>query len=293
MAGMLFAYLGPDPAPLLPYWELFDYKNGFAQIVFAPLDCNWLQAAENNIDPVHFEWLHNNWSARQAGKNDYYAPKHLKIAFDEWEYGFGYKRILENTDETSPVWTQPRLHLMPNIFMPGGTHFEYRVPVDDTHTLSVVWAWTRVPTEQEPYVQEKIPHWNAQITDPVTGRWISTHVINQDTIAWIGQGTLADRENEHLGRSDQGIVMLRNQLIADMEAVERGEDPKGVIRDPEQNKPARWPDNRRASLERGKPREEMLRSQNNNGLRNRDDYFQFYAGQPEDVRKAYEEAMGI
>ena len=29
MAGMLFAYLGPQPAPLLPYWELFDYKNGF------------------------------------------------------------------------------------------------------------------------------------------------------------------------------------------------------------------------------------------------------------------------
>src|SRR6202000_1186209 len=106
-------------------------------------------------------------------------------------------------------------------------------------------------TEQEPYVQEKIPHWNAQITDPVTGRWISTHVINQDTIAWIGQGIVSDRENEHLGRSDQGIVMLRNQLRADMEAVERGEDPKGVIRDPEQKKPARRPDKQRATLERG------------------------------------------
>ncbi len=67
MAGLLFAYLGPQPAPLLPDWELFTYKNGFAQIVLAPLDCNWLQAAENNIDPVHFEWLHNNWSlARRA-----------------------------------------------------------------------------------------------------------------------------------------------------------------------------------------------------------------------------------
>jgi len=30
-----------------------------------------------------------------------------------------------------------------------------------------------------------------------TGRWITSHVINQDTVAWVGQGALADRENEH------------------------------------------------------------------------------------------------
>ena len=59
---------GPDPAPLCPTWESFTWPNGFAQIVLAPLDCNWLQAAENNIDPVHFEWLHSNWSLAQAGK---------------------------------------------------------------------------------------------------------------------------------------------------------------------------------------------------------------------------------
>jgi 5,5'-dehydrodivanillate O-demethylase len=28
-AGLLWAYMGPQPAPLLPDWELFNYKNGF------------------------------------------------------------------------------------------------------------------------------------------------------------------------------------------------------------------------------------------------------------------------
>ena len=47
-------------------------------------------------------------------------------------------------------------------------------------------------------------------------------------------------------------------------------------------------------LEVGKSREDLMRGQNNNGLRQRDDYFfGFYAGQPQDVRKLYEEAMGI
>lgn len=61
---------------------------------------------------------------------------------------------------------------MPNLFMPGGTHFEYRVPVDDEQTLSVVWAYEPVPPEQRPSVQERIPHWTSLITDPITGRWI-------------------------------------------------------------------------------------------------------------------------
>jgi 5,5'-dehydrodivanillate O-demethylase len=295
MAGLLFAYLGPLPAPVLPRWELFDYKNGFAQIVLAPLDCNWMQAAENDIDPVHFEWLHNNWSRKQADPDAPPAPKHVRIEVEDYEYGFGYKRILENTTEADSVWTQPRLHLMPNIFMPGGTHFEYRVPIDDTHTLSLVWAWTAVPIEQQPYVQTRIPHWQAQITDPVTGRWISSHVINQDTIAGIGQGILSDRQNEHLGRSDIGVIKFRNRLREDLEKVERGEDPSGVFRDPSAGEIVRWPDNRREKIEPGRPKADVLKQMQNQAspLRAKNDYFGFYAGQPEDVQKAYEEAMGI
>ena len=295
MAGLLFAYLGPLPAPVLPKWELFDYKNGFAQIVIAPLDCNWMQAAENNIDPVHFEWLHNNWSAKQTNPDAPPAPRHVKIEVDEYEYGFGYKRILENTTEADAIWTQPRLHLMPNIFMPGGTHFEYRVPIDDTHTLSLVWAWSAVPLEQQPYVQDRIPHWEATITDPVTGRWISSHVINQDTIAWIGQGQLSDRQHEHLGRSDVGVIKFRNRLREDLERVARGEDPSGVFRDPAANNLVPWPDNRREKLEPGKPKEAVIQQLVNfsSPLRAKGDYFAFYAGQPEEVKKAFEEAMGI
>ncbi len=66
--GLLWAYLGPEPAPLVPDWEFFSWKNGFRQIVMAEIPCNWFQCQENSIDPVHFEWTHSNWSVRLAGK---------------------------------------------------------------------------------------------------------------------------------------------------------------------------------------------------------------------------------
>ena len=68
-AGLIWAYLGPEPAPLLPNWEPFCWDNGFVQIVFSAVPCNWFQCQENSIDPVHFEWMHDNWGRRLTGHN--------------------------------------------------------------------------------------------------------------------------------------------------------------------------------------------------------------------------------
>src|SRR5215510_13905931 len=67
LAGLLWAYLGPPPAPELPVWEPFTWPNGFREIVLADIPCNWFQCQENSIDPVHFEWMHDNWSLRLRG----------------------------------------------------------------------------------------------------------------------------------------------------------------------------------------------------------------------------------
>ena len=34
-AGLLFAYLGPQPAPELPVWEPFTWENGFREVVLS------------------------------------------------------------------------------------------------------------------------------------------------------------------------------------------------------------------------------------------------------------------
>jgi 5,5'-dehydrodivanillate O-demethylase len=288
-AGLIWAYLGPEPAPLVPNWEPFTWRNGFRQIVFAEIPCNWFQCQENSIDPVHFEWMHMNWSVRLRGALGPYSPKHLKVDFDEFEYGFVYRRIREGMDESDPLWTIGRVCLWPNALFTG-SHFEWRVPMDDENTLSVTWAFERVPKGREPYEQGSIPSWYGPIKDPATGRWLTSHVMNQDFIAWAGQGRIADRTNEHLGLSDRGILLLRKRFFDEMERLSGGEDPKGIIRDPRVNACVSLPIAHRSVFVDGLALDELI-AHPIFGAQLRG--YAFQAGQPPEVRKAYEEAMGL
>lgn len=231
--GMVWAYLGPAPAPCLPDWDVY-HDRGFKQIVISEIPCNWLQCQENSIDPVHFEWLHSNWSLAKRDKLNIYdpSPTHTKIAFDEFEYGFVYRRVRADTDEDDELWTVGRVCLWPNALYTG--HFEWRVPIDDENTLSVAWFVDPVPGDA-PFEQERIPYWYSPIKDEKTGRWISSHTMQQDFIAWVGQGTIADRTQEHLGESDRGIIMIRRRFLDDVKLIADGGEPKGLLRDESAN----------------------------------------------------------
>jgi 5,5'-dehydrodivanillate O-demethylase oxygenase subunit len=295
-AGLIWIYMGPLPAPLVPTWEPFTWSNGFVQVVFSTIPCNWFQCQENSIDPVHFEWLHSNWSTVLKGKNGPYAPTHLKIGFDEFDYGFVYRRVREDTSEEDSLWTVGRTCLWPNALFTG-EHFEWRVPIDDDNTLSVGWFYNRVPREKEPFVQERIPYWYSPIKEPQTGRWISSHVMNQDFIAWVGQGMVADRTQEHLGESDRGVILMRRRMLQEARLVADGGEPKAVIRDPEENACVRLPIAERERIKAGFSLADLSANATSDagqvarGLFSPE--FVFQAGQPEAVRQAYREAMGI
>jgi 5,5'-dehydrodivanillate O-demethylase len=289
-AGLLWIYMGPQPAPLVPNWEPFLWKNGFRQIVMSEVPCNWFQCQENSIDPVHFEWMHENWGSILGGGSGAGAPRHLKLAFDEFEYGLVYRRVREGGSEQSDLWTIGRVALWPNCFFLGD-HFEWRVPVDDTMTLSITWVYNRVPKDREPFEQIRIPHWYGPIRDPATGRWIDTHVMNQDFIAWVGQGTIADRTQEHLGHSDRGITLMRQRFFSELESIAAGGEPKGLIRDPVKNELVSLPIVGRDQYLAGMTLEEIVSSPAFNQATPRS--YPFQSGQPEDVRRAYEDAMGF
>lgn len=287
-AGMLWAYMGPAPAPLVPDWEPFSWNNGFVQVVLGEVPCNWLQCQENSIDPVHFEWMHENWGQRLRGETGPRPPRHLKLDFHEFDYGFSYHRIKEDTDGEHENWTVGRVCLWPNAFYLT-EHFEWRVPIDDENTLSVTWKFTRVPREQEPYRQGSIPTWSGPTHDE-RGEWITTHVLNQDFLAWAGQGAITDRTREALGLSDKGIVLMRRRLFDELDKVAAGNDPKGIIRDPAANVAVMLPSMDREEQISGCTKEEMLA---NPRLRMLSTSYIFQAGQPDSVRQAFEAAMGL
>lgn len=289
-AGMLWAYMGLAPAPELPDWDLFNFENGFAQAIFAELPCNWFQCQENSIDPVHFEWTHNNWMTRMSGALGPYVPTHTRLDFQEFDYGLIYRRLRGTEDESNVMWTVGRVTLWPNGFYLGH-HFEWRVPIDDENTLSVLWVFCKVPKEQEPYVQKSIPSWHGPVKDPETGRWITSHVANQDFVVWAGQGAITDRTQERLGQSDKGIVMMRQRFFRELEEMRTNPDfvPKGLILDPEQNHDIKLPSACWEELKYGLPREQLAAHPLLGP------YFgEFFgqAGQPESVRLAFEQAIG-
>lgn len=288
-AGMIWAYLGPAPAPLVPNWEPFTWQNGFRQVVISEVPCNWFQCQENSIDPVHFEWMHSNWSMRLRGKTGPYGPTHTRLNFEEFEYGLIYKRIRSDTDESHPLWTTGRLALWPNVFCLGD-HFEWRVPIDDDNTLSVTWAFNRVPHEREPYVQERIPTWHGPVKDEASGRWITSHVMNQDFVAWVGQGRIADRSKENLGSSDRGIAMLRRHFFDELDAIAQGKDPKGLVRDPDKNARIPLPIAGRQLFVDGLSQAQLL-AHPILGRHMKDYAFQY--GQPDSVKQAFREAIGV
>ena len=286
-AGLVWAYLGPQPAPLLPTWEPFTWQNGFVQVVFSEVPCNWLQCQENSIDPVHFEWLHSNWSLAMKGESAR-TPKHLQIGFDEFEYGFVYRRVMEGGSQDDELWTVGRTCLWPNCLFTGD-HFEWRVPIDDDSTLSVGWFFNAVPPQSRPFKQDRIPYWYSPVKDPETGRWISSHVMNQDFLAWTGQGVTADRTQEHLGESDRGVILMRRRLLDQAKLVADGGEPKALVRDPEANACVELPIIGRARL-KGEGVEGVRFGQGQ--VAPEVPGFLFLYGQPEEVRRAYAEAMG-
>jgi 5,5'-dehydrodivanillate O-demethylase len=57
----------------------------------------------------------------------------------------------------------------------------------------------------------------------------------QDHMAWETQGAICDRTQERLTSSDRGVILLRQVMFREMKKVQQGQDPMGVIRDPENN----------------------------------------------------------
>jgi 5,5'-dehydrodivanillate O-demethylase len=287
LAGLLWAYMGPDPAPELPVWAPFTWGNGFAEVAGCNIPCNWLQCQENSIDPVHFEWMHDTWPSRMKGNYVPRAPKHLKLNFTEFDYGFQYKRVREGMTEDDVMWTVGRVALWPNGFYLGG-HFEWRVPVDNENSLCICWFFSRVPTESEPYVQKRVPTWYAPIKGE-DGRWITSHVINQDVVGWVGQGKIADRTREKLGMSDVGITKMRQRMFADLDAIAHGRDPSGIIRDADQAKCVELPIASPEIHRDGMPLEKMKAHPVLNGRLNGN---RWLAGQPDEVYNDFMDAMG-
>src|SRR5207244_2378298 len=58
--GIVFTYMGPGEPPLLPNYEFLTVPEAQRNATKILYECNYLQANEGNIDPVHLSFLHQH-----------------------------------------------------------------------------------------------------------------------------------------------------------------------------------------------------------------------------------------
>ncbi len=243
LGGLVFAYMGPEPAPLLPHWDILVWE-GVRNAWSCVLPCNWLQCQENSLDPLHFQWLHRYWGGWEMNR---LVPKeqrddfnratasrgepHKKVGFEITDYGVIKRRLVGDETEEDDHWKIGHPVLFPNILRVVD-NMQFRVPIDDTHTLHVRLEYRHlkegeitpadVPFEVKPLYDE-------------TGRIKRDYVAGQDQTAWVIQGPISDRTTERLGASDVGIILYRRMLMQQMDVVADGGEPMNVWRDESKN----------------------------------------------------------
>jgi 5,5'-dehydrodivanillate O-demethylase len=243
LGGIIFAYMGPEPAPLLPRWDVLVWE-GHREVQSIMLPCNWLQCQENSLDPLHFQWLHryfggymmnklkppeerDSWNAQTGGK----GADHRKIGFEVTDYGVIKRRLVGDETEDDEYWRIGHPVLFPNLLRVA-KGMQIRTPVDDTHTLHMTFQFRPYKDGEEP--QAVVPCEEPPLYDE-NGRIRADNVLPQDQLAWVIQGPLMDRSTEALGVTDVGIILYRRMLDEQAAIVEKGGEPMNVWRNKAEN----------------------------------------------------------
>jgi 5,5'-dehydrodivanillate O-demethylase len=241
-AGMLFAYMGEMPgdgAP--PPFELprKDVAERPGAVIVARAEkwpCNWFQMVENSMDATHVSFVHQLGGSGEFGSAIGAAVPEL--SYSETEAGIEQVAVRGKGNVRKSNWTFPNNN---HVVVPGLTKADpwtdicqWNVPHDDGSTSRMILTCTQASPEYAQrflrYYEEHKDYNPADHHDELffEGRFPEhpNLVSAQDYVATVGQGTLADRANEILGRSDAGLAFLRKLFLRELEAIGAGKPTK-------------------------------------------------------------------
>jgi nitrite reductase/ring-hydroxylating ferredoxin subunit len=245
--GLVFAYLGPlAKIPVFPRFDVVETGDG----VVIPdatsyglgggvvLDCNWLQIYENVMDPFHVAVLHSTFSGGQFSSAMNLRPQ---VTWEPTAHGVSstQRRELEGGRVFRRVTEilLPNIRIVPSVGAGDSDGFEraghigWIVPIDDRHTR--MYSLLRVPLRDGQPAFPPRARYNGKLWAELTDE--EHHRMPGDKEAQVSQGPIAIHANEHLATSDRGVIMTRKMLKAAIDAVARGDDPPGIVRDPQRD----------------------------------------------------------
>jgi len=238
LGGLLFAYMGPpEKKPLLPNWDILVWKHGRRRVErVETLNCNWLQALENTADFVHTYFLHAHTlklMGRPEMASNYLGRPFVRYGFQQCEWGLIKSWDYEG-EHAGGGWGN--LVMLPTMLRQSDifSSMHWRTPIDDTHTEIFIVYYDPDPDgkeigDAEPKLQYAPPQVHPN------GEYKMDSFFSQDKMAWETQGAIFDRSNERLGYSDRGIAIVRDLIKQQIDIVQQGGDPLGLVWDPAAN----------------------------------------------------------
>ena len=243
--GAIFAYMGPaEHQPAFPRYSIFEnlsdsqevvsfYPSANGELGPDPTDFNWFQFWENNVDTFHVPILHAAISGQQF-KDD----KMKLLPTLEWYKGKSGASVVADSRRKVPgmntVYRRLAEALLPNgAALPPfkgdgpGTEIHFAVPLDDTH--HTILQIERVDKQNPVRFDAR----EAIGFGPEKKLWIEMTAgerqhFPSDYEAQRGQGQITLHSEEHLGRTDIGLVMLRRLFKEQCDIVAKGGNPVGV-----------------------------------------------------------------
>jgi 5,5'-dehydrodivanillate O-demethylase oxygenase subunit len=244
LGGVIFAYLGPEPVPLLPRWDVLVRDDGARARRARTVNCNFFQMIENSVDQNHLKWLHR--TAKTPTWED------GEINPQPFEYGIlntYTRRVAGKSYAHVNFFLLPTMNKTGNVAeghptehqaSSSGEVMRWRVPIDDAHTMHFTVEFGAI-VDGKPVANIMKDESEQGLIESQFGVYKWDESINwfargdQDRVAQESQGAIYDRTGEHLGYTDRGVILLRRLYKESIEAVQKGLDPLGTIRDPAKN----------------------------------------------------------
>ncbi len=260
--GIVWTYMGPrETPPPLPDIEPNILAGSIATL---QMDCNWVQAIENNMDTTHIGFLHfgsvdpdasAEWVDRRHGFRYLLEDRAPRFLVKETPSGAAYAAYREAEEDSYyyrimmyhfPFFTQS-----PAANIQTSCSYVVLVPLDNTHTMQ--WWLSTDPAragrpENEMALLPNTSGWlgryraavcmeddmgidrDAQKYDPTWKGFTGIATIpDQDRGIAESQGPIQDRSIEHLAGSDAMIIQVRKLLTTAAVALrDHGAVPPGV-----------------------------------------------------------------
>ncbi|MCE8008116.1 aromatic ring-hydroxylating dioxygenase subunit alpha [Aestuariivita sp.] len=260
--GIVWAYMGPGDPPPFPGLDCFAAPDSHVFAFKGLWRCNWLQAMEVGIDPAHASFLHRFLQDEDpadsygkqfrdtAANTDIPMTQLLRehprpdILVEETEYGLRLIALRHLDDGRTHVRVTNQI-FPAAICIPMSNQMtitQWHVPIDDEscYWYSMFTSFAdpvdkdlmRAQRMKEHHLPDYAPRHGAhdnygydpdeQASETYTGMGLDINVHDQWAVE--SMGAIQDRTQEHLGKTDVGIIQYRRMLRAAIAAVEAGGD---------------------------------------------------------------------